>query len=104
MPSVPPLPSLPTYADYEAAALAAGADAVLERHWAPLTVLDTHTHPFAASALIVQGEMWLAVDEGGQTGAERHLRVGDRFDVAREVPHRERYGAEGATYWVARKG
>lgn len=98
------MPDLPTFAEFEAAERAAGADAVLERQWAPLTVLDTHTHPFAASALVVQGELWLAVDEGGQTGVERHLRPGDRFAVAREVPHRERYGAEGATYWVARKG
>ncbi len=92
-----------TFAEFESAELAAGADAVIERHWAPLTVLDTHTHPFAARARVVQGEMWLAVDLDGQRGVERRLGPGDRFEVAREVPHRERYGAEGATYWVARK-
>ena len=42
--------------------------------------------------------MWLTVDT--QT---RHLRPGDRFDLAHDVPHAERYGSEGATYWVARR-
>ncbi|RZS46650.1 AraC family transcriptional regulator [Sphaerotilus mobilis] len=92
-----------TFAEFESAERAAGADAVIERQWAPLTVLDTHTHPFAARALVVQGELWLAVDRDGQHGAERRLGPGDRFELARDVPHRERYGPEGATYWVARK-
>ena len=46
----------------------------------------------------VQGEMWLTC--GDRT---RHLRPGDRFELARDVPHAERYGTEGATYWVARR-
>lgn len=83
---------------FRASALAAGFDEVLERHWAPGTVLDTHTHPFAVEAVVTQGEMWLS--HGGTT---RHLRPGDRFTLAREVPHDERYGPEGATYWVARR-
>jgi hypothetical protein len=87
-----------TFEQFATAARAAGFDEVLERTWAPNTVLDTHTHPFAVQALVVQGELWLA-DAGG----ERHLRPGDRFTLAREVPHAERYGAEGATYWVARR-
>jgi hypothetical protein len=41
--------------------------------------------------------MWLTVAERTQ-----HLRTGDRFELEAEVPHAERYGAEGATYWVAR--
>lgn len=87
-----------TFKQFEADAKASGFDAALERRWEPLTVLDTHTHPFAASALVVQGEMWLTVN--GQT---RHLQPGDRFALEPEVPHAERYGSEGATYWVARK-
>lgn len=79
-------------------ARAAGFDEVLSRAWAADTVLQTHTHPFAVQALVVQGEMWLTVD--GQT---RHLLPGDRFALAREHPHAERYGAAGATYWVARR-
>ena len=33
----------------------------------------------------------------------RELRPGDRFALAPDEPHDERYGDEGATYWVARK-
>ncbi len=84
--------------EFTAQALAEGFDEVLERKWAALTVLDTHTHPFALKALVVQGEMWLSV--GQQT---QHLLAGDEFALEREVPHAERYGAEGATYWVARR-
>jgi quercetin dioxygenase-like cupin family protein len=71
---------------------------VLSREWAPGVVLDTHTHPFAVKAVVVAGEMWLTV--GDDT---RHLQPGDRFELDREVPHAERYGAAGATYWVARR-
>lgn len=83
---------------YQAARLAEGFDEVLERSWQPDTLLDTHTHPFAVKAQVVQGEMWLTVE-----GVARHLRPGDSFELAREVPHAERYGPSGATYWVARR-
>lgn len=87
-----------TFDEFAANARAQGFDEAVERRWPPLTVQDTHTHPFSASARVVQGEMWLTV--GGST---RHLRVGDSFELARDVEHAERYGAEGATYWVARR-
>ena len=89
---------LPTFDQFSAQQLAQGFDEVLERPWAPGTVVDTHTHPFGVSALVVQGRMWLTVDE--QT---RELAPGDTFTLARDKPHAERYGPEGATYWVARK-
>jgi mannose-6-phosphate isomerase-like protein (cupin superfamily) len=85
-------------AAFRADALAAGFDEVLEREWAPHTVLDTHTHSFEVEAVVVRGEMWLTFD-----GATRHLRPGDRFALAPEVPHAERYGPQGAAYWVARR-
>lgn len=85
-------------ADFKAGALAQGFDEVLERVWAPNQVVGTHTHPFAVQALVVQGEMWLGC--GGRT---LHLRPGDRFELAREEPHDERYGPQGATYWAARR-
>jgi hypothetical protein len=88
-----------TFTQFEAQARAEGFDQVLERKWAPLVQLDTHTHPFAVKAVVVQGEMWLI--EGGHT---RHLRPGDTFELGREAPHAERYGPAGATYWVARRG
>jgi len=49
-------------------------------------------------ALVVQGEMWLTVGND-----VRHLTPGDTFTLGREVPHSERYGLEGATYWAARR-
>jgi hypothetical protein len=84
--------------EFTAQALAEGFDEVLERQWAALTVLETHTHPFALKARVVQGEMWLSVGQETQ-----HLLAGDEFALERDVPHAERYGAEGATYWVARR-
>lgn len=86
------------FAQYQSARLADGFDEVAERRWEPDTTVPTHTHPFSVEALVVQGEMWLTVGEQTQ-----HLRAGDRFALAREVPHAERYGAEGATYWAARR-
>ncbi len=77
----------------------AGYDEVLERQWAPQQVVPTHSHPFEANAVVVQGEMWLRVE--GEP--ERRLLAGDRFHLRPDVPHDERYGPDGATYWVARK-
>ena len=87
-----------TFEAFEAQARAQGFDEVLERKWKPDTVVASHTHPFAVRAFVVQGEMWLTVD-----GNVRHLRPGDEFALDREVPHAESYGAEGATYWAARR-
>lgn len=87
-----------TFEEFEAEARAAGFDEALERRWAPGTVLETHTHPFDADAVVTQGEMWLTCAEG-----TRHLVPGNTFALAREVPHAERYGPQGATYWVARR-
>ena len=88
----------PAFETFAAEHRAAGFDEVLERQWKPNTVIDTHTHAFSVKALVVQGEMWLTV--GDRT---RHLRAGDRFELDYGVPHAERYGAGGATYWVARR-
>lgn len=87
----------PDFDTFRSQALAEGFDEVLERVWAPDTVLDTHTHPFAVKALLVQGEMWLTV--GPQT---LHLQPGELFELDHAEPHSERYGPEGATYWAAR--
>ena len=87
-----------TFQAFETEARAHGFDEVVERPWTPGTNLESHTHPFSVRALVVQGEMWLTV------GTDvRHLRPGDEFSVDRNVAHSERYGAEGATYWAARR-
>lgn len=91
--------STATFSEFEAQARAQGFQEVLERNWAPDTVLDTHVHPFAVQALIVRGDMWLTV--GGDT---RPLHAGDTFTLGREIAHSERYGDKGATIWVARRG
>lgn len=90
--------STTTFAQFESAAKAEGFDEVLERRWGPDAVVGVHTHPFAVRALMVEGELWLTVDS-----ATRHLRSGDHFELPREVPHAERYGSEGALFWVARR-
>ena len=87
-----------TFEAFSASARAQGFDEIVERRWKPDTALDTHTHAFAVKALVVQGEMWLRV--GDQT---RHLLPGDTFALARDEPHAERYGNDGATYWAARR-
>jgi quercetin dioxygenase-like cupin family protein len=90
---------LPTLEAFTAQQRALGCDEVVERVWKPVTVVPTHTHPFAARALVVQGEMGLTI--GDET---RHLFPGDTFELEAGEPHSERYGAEGATYWAARTG
>jgi len=89
--------TLPSFADFEAAERVHGCSEVVIRSWDPNTVLQTHSHPFRARALVVEGEMWLTVE-----GVTRHLQAGDRFEVAVGQAHAERYGPQGATYWVAR--
>ena len=87
-----------TFEAFEASARAEGFDEVVERRWAARTVLEPHTHPFALKARVVQGEMWLIVGDD-----VRHLLPGDTFTLDSGEPHAERYGEDGATYWVARR-
>jgi hypothetical protein len=79
-----------SFETFRTRSLAAGADEVLERRWKPGEIAQTHTHPFHAQALVAEGEMWLTCD-----GETRHLAAG--------TPHAERYGPQGAVYWVARR-
>lgn len=87
-----------TFESFRERSLAAGADEAVERRWNPGQVAETHTHPFTADAVIAEGEMWLTL--GGET---RHLRVGDTFHIDAGTPHAEKYGVNGAVYWVARR-
>lgn len=91
-----------SYAEFEEQARAQGFDEVLERVWQPGQVVDQHSHPFEVSALMVQGELWLACDSDSGSNT-RHLLPGDRFQLAMDQPHTERYGPEGATFWAARR-
>lgn len=87
-----------TFEHFRDQSLAQGFAEVLERRWQPQQVVPLHTPPFEAKALVTEGEMWLTV--GGET---QHLQAGDRFELAADVPHDERYGDQGAVYWVARR-
>lgn len=89
---------LPAFDEFAAGSRAAGFDEVVERRWPPGAVLDMHTHDFDVEAVVTEGEMWLTCE-----GRTRHLRPGDRFALARSLPHAERYGDQGAAYWVARR-
>lgn len=86
-----------TLESFTAQSLEEGFDEVLVREWAPNLKLDTHTHPFDVSAHVERGEYWLT-----QGNEVKHLKAGDSFRLARNVPHDELYGPEGATLWVAR--
>lgn len=88
-----------TFSEFESRAKAQGYSEVLERKWQPDQVVAEHSHPFDASAVMVQGEMWLMVGD-----ATQHIGTGGTFELARGTPHSERYGSDGAIYWVARRG
>jgi quercetin dioxygenase-like cupin family protein len=85
--------------DFEKDLRAQGYDEVHEVHWAPFAEVEPHQHPFAAKAVVIRGEMWLTI--GTHT---RHLGRGGAFELGPGELHSERYGSEGATYWVARRG
>ena len=87
-----------TLEKFRAQALAEGFDEVLERVWPPDLEIETHSPPFDAEAIVTQGEMWLSY-----AGKTQHLEPGDTFVLTCGTPHAERYGPEGATYWVARR-
>ena len=89
--------NLPTFEDFKSNALARGCSEVLVREWTPNQEVDEHSHPFKAEALIVEGEMWLIVGADAQ-----HLVLGDTFNLEPHVLHSEKYGPQGAIYWVAR--
>ncbi|MGA9028737.1 MAG: hypothetical protein WB440_21980 [Steroidobacteraceae bacterium] len=92
------IPTIPTFQQYASELKAQGYDEVIERDWAPDTVVDTHEHDFTAKALVVRGEMWLT--KGQHT---EHIPAGGTFELNARQPHSERYGKNGATYWVARR-
>ncbi|HSU22486.1 MAG TPA: cupin domain-containing protein [Variovorax sp.] len=86
------------FAVFESQARAAGYDEALVRQWAPDAVIAHHAHAFDADAVVTEGEMWLTC--GDET---RHLLPGDTFALPNGTPHAERYGPDGAIYWVARR-
>ena len=88
----------PSFEEFEAESRQLGFDEVLSRAWEAKVEVPEHTHSFSVRALVVQGEFWLTVGDSTQ-----HLCVGDRFELGHSMPHAERYGEQGATYWAARR-
>ena len=60
--------------------------------------MDTHTHPFEARALILDGEITIVAE-----GNTQHCVAGDTFRLAANVPHTETYGPRGVKYLAGRK-
>jgi quercetin dioxygenase-like cupin family protein len=60
--------------------------------------MDVHEHSFEAKALILEGELYIRVDDIVQA-----YKVGDVFHLPANKPHAERYGPNGVTYLVGRK-
>ena len=86
-----------SFEDFTAISMDEGFDEVLVREWTPSLVIETHTHPFDVSALVVRGEFKLTLGD-----KDILLKAGDPFRLAHDIPHAEHSGPEGATVWVAR--
>lgn len=85
-------------AEFTAQAMDDGFDEIIQRDWAPNLVIEKHTHPFDARVQVATGQVTLSLDNGVQK-----FEAGQSFYIARGTEHAEQYGAEGATFWVARK-
>ncbi len=72
-------------------------EAVL-REWEAGTVNESHTHDFAASALVISGEITVTTDGGATT-----CKAGDSFALAAGIPHTETVGDDGVRFLVGRK-
>ncbi len=66
--------------------------------WPANGMLEPHTHPFQAKALILSGEITLVIDQH-----ETLYRPGEVFLLKHDTLHPERYGPEGVRYLVGRK-
>lgn len=60
--------------------------------------LDTHSHPFEARALILDGDITIVAE-----GVTQRCGPGDVFGLAANVPHTETYGPRGVRYLAGRK-
>ncbi len=87
-----------TREEFERMLAAEGIETVVEVVREPNGSLDTHSHPFEARALILDGEITVVVD-----GKTIHCKPGDTFHLAADVPHTETYGPQGVRYLAGRK-
>lgn len=75
-----------------------GVDTVVAVEREPDGMLDTHTHPFEARALVTAGEITIEAE-----GRTRRYGPGDVFQLGANIPHIERYGPQGVRYLAGRK-
>lgn len=86
-----------TLEEFTAQAMDEGFDEITTREWAPDLQLDSHTHPFDLHVHVARGSLVLTVGD-----KRRSYQAGEDFRLARNTPHAEQYGPEGASFWVAR--
>lgn len=88
-----------TEAEFRARAEASGfADFQVKPYVADFDV-ELHVHEFAVTLLVLEGEFGLQYEDRKDT-----FRVGEVCDLAPNVLHGERAGAQGATILLAKKG
>ena len=75
-----------------------GYDDVEQRQGTPGFTAKPHTHPFSVRGLVLDGEFRLT-----RNGETQVCRAGDSFSMESGCEHAESFGADGATYLVARK-
>ena len=61
-------------------------------------MLDDHSHPFEAKALILSGQIRIVAQ-----GSDITYAAGDVFHLHANVVHQEFYGPQGVAYQVGRK-
>ncbi len=75
-----------------------GFGEAVSREWEAGTVNGSHTHDFAASALVISGEITVTTEDGATT-----CRAGDSFTLAAGIAHTESVGGDGVRFLVGRK-
>ena len=82
---------------FRAEAAKQGYDRFSEVELAPGTVRETHAHEYAATLLVIDGD--LSITHRGRTEV---LEPGDRFSLPAGVPHAERVGSGGVRLLLGR--
>ena len=75
-----------------------GFEPVMEREGEAGFTSNVHTHPFTARIMVLSGEFTLT-----REGKAEVYGAGGNFTMTPGCEHAESFGAEGATYLVARK-
>jgi quercetin dioxygenase-like cupin family protein len=84
--------------EFTAQAMEDGFEEILQKQWEPNLALEMHTHPYDVRVQVTSGQVRLSLANGAQT-----YEAGQGFYLARNTEHAEKYGPDGAHFWVARK-